>query len=64
PLERFQEERPDEYERLVEKGELEDRIVDAPTKAKLRDAKAFGFTAVAIGLLLVIGMIAAVISHL
>ena len=64
PLERFKEERPDEYDRLVKAGTFEERLVDPPTRAQLRHARMFGFTAVAIGLALVIGMIAAVVSHL
>lgn len=64
PLGRFREERAVEYEKLVESGELESRLVDPPSAGRLRLAKLFGFAAVAIGLLLVIGMIAAIIGHL
>ncbi len=64
PLERFKEERPDEYERLVASGKFEERLVDPPTQAQLHKARIFGFTAVAIGVMLVIAMIVAVASHL
>jgi len=57
PLERFKEERPQEYRRLVERGELDDYLVEAPPAYKLHRARIFGFTAVFIGLALAIGII-------
>jgi cytochrome b subunit of formate dehydrogenase len=56
PLERFKEERPIEYQRLVDAGELDAHLVDPPTRSETRWAYLFGFTAVAIGLLLAIGV--------
>ena len=49
PLERFKEERPLEYQRMVASGTLEQHMVPAPSKAQFRVAQVFGFTAVAIG---------------
>ena len=42
PIERFIEERPLEYERLVETGQLDDYIVEGPTAREIRRAYAFG----------------------
>jgi len=56
PLERFKEERPVEYERLVEAGELEGRLAPAPSESRLRNAAIFGFAAVAAGLGLVVAI--------
>jgi cytochrome b subunit of formate dehydrogenase len=61
PLERFKEERPVEYERLAASGELERRLVDPPTRQALAKARIFGFAAVAIGLLLVVGILGAML---
>lgn len=63
PLERFKEERPHEYRRMVERGELDSHLVDPPTKAQLRKIRFWGFTAVAVGLLLVFGILAAFLGH-
>ena len=49
-LEEFKHEHPLEYQRLVDSGELESRLVDAPTAGKLAAAKALGFVLIAIGL--------------
>jgi len=57
PLHRFQEERPAEYARLVEHGQLESLLDEAPSERELRLARGFGFTAVAIGLLLALGIL-------
>lgn len=56
PLERFKAERPVEYRRLVERGELEGRLVPAPSAAEIRSARIRGLSAVAIGLILVAGI--------
>jgi hypothetical protein len=50
PLERFKEERPLEYQRMVASGTLEQHMVPAPSEAQFRVAQVFGFTAVAIGI--------------
>jgi cytochrome b subunit of formate dehydrogenase len=52
PLERFKDERPLEYERLVAQGKLDSYLVPPPTASDLRRAYIFGFTAVAIGVIL------------
>ena len=49
PLHRFKEERPVEYQRLVDSNTLEQYFVPAPSKAQIQVAHVFGFTAVAIG---------------
>ncbi len=56
PLERFKEERPLEYQRLVGAGELDAYLVDPPTRSETRWAYAFGFSAVVVGLLLAIAI--------
>lgn len=63
PLERFKEERALEYQRLADAGKLDERLVDPPTPEQIRRARVFGFTAVAIGILLVIGILVGVILY-
>lgn len=63
PLEQFKEERPREYRHLVERGELEALLVDPPTPEKLKRAKIFGFSAVAVGTALLIGILASFLSY-
>jgi len=53
PLARFQEERPEEYRRLVEEGRLEDLLADAPSRRARLLAAVFGFSAYAAGLVLI-----------
>jgi hypothetical protein len=62
PLERFKEERPIEYARLVADNELESRLVEAPTCDELTTARMFGFTALTLGVLLAIGIFWAMIG--
>ena len=57
PLARLREERPLEYERLVREGRLEAMLDDPPTARQVRTARILGFTAVAIGLLLAVGIL-------
>ena len=64
PLERFKDERPLEYQRLVDSGELQARLVDAPTPSELRTARIFGFTALTIGLLLAVGIFWSILAPL
>lgn len=52
PLQRFKEERPLEYERLVQSGKLEQRLEEAPPRSAVVKAYVFGGLALAIGLLL------------
>jgi cytochrome b subunit of formate dehydrogenase len=56
-LERFKHERPLEYERLVETGELENFIVEPPTEAEAKRAYFWGTIFLVIGVLLAIGII-------
>lgn len=51
-VEEFKHEHPLEYQRLVDTGELQGRLVDAPSPAKLTAAKALAFTLIAMGLTL------------
>jgi hypothetical protein len=57
PLARFKEERPLEYERMVAEGRLEAAMAPAPTESEVRYARLFGFTAVALGLLLALAIL-------
>jgi hypothetical protein len=57
PLERFKEERPVEYERLVKNGELEKRLVGPPSNCHQVAAYVFGFATFAIGILLIIAIL-------
>lgn len=56
PLERFRAERADEYDRLVQQGNLERWIVDAPTRDQMRFAYGFGFTALFVGVILIVAI--------
>jgi hypothetical protein len=51
-LEEFKHEHPLEYQRLVDSGELESRLVDAPTPGKMKAARVLGFTLITFGLTL------------
>jgi thiosulfate reductase cytochrome b subunit len=59
PLERFKEERPLEYERMVANGTLEKNLVPAPEGANLTAAYVFGTIAVLIGLACAVGIFVA-----
>jgi len=63
PLERFKEERPVEYDRLVASGQLESRLAPPPSASRLRNAALFGFTAVAIGLILVFAIFWSLLAY-
>ena len=62
-LERFKEERPLEYQRLVDNNELDKYLVDPPRPAELRRAHIWGAIFVTIGLALAIGIFWAVFAH-
>jgi cytochrome b subunit of formate dehydrogenase len=51
-LEEFKRDHAIEYQRLVETGELEKRLVEPPSAAKVKASKALGFTLIAVGLIL------------
>ncbi len=59
PLERFKEERKEEYQRLVEQGKLEEYLVDPPERSQIKTIRFWGFLAVAVGLLLALGILLA-----
>jgi len=63
PLDRFKDERPMEYERLVAQGKLDDYIVPAPTAAQMRRAYIFGFTALTIGVILAFFIFWGLLTH-
>ena len=62
PLERFKDERPLEYQRMVAAGTLEKHFVPPPTPEALRRAHIFGFTALAIGIVLAVFIFWALLS--
>ena len=51
-LEDFKHEHAVEYQRLVDSGELEKHLVDAPSAGKLAASKILGFTLIVVGLTL------------
>ncbi len=61
PLEEFKQDRPREYQELVESGRLEEMLMEAPAEKTARRWKMFGFTALAIGLALVLLIIYSVL---
>ena len=63
PLERFKAERPLEYQRLLENNELDDYLVEGPTRKQTRDAYIFGSIFLTIGVLLAAGIIWALLTH-
>jgi hypothetical protein len=63
PLGRFKSERPLEYQRLLDNGELNDYLVTAPTVTEMRRAHVFGSIALIIGIALAIGIIWALLTH-
>jgi len=63
PLEKFKEERPREYQRMVEKGTLEANLRNAPTREEMMWVYFFGFFALSIGLALAVAIFWALLSH-
>lgn len=61
PLEEFKLDRPDEYKKLVDNGELEKYIVEPYPPIVIRGIKLFGWTALSIGLSMVLWIIYAMI---
>ncbi len=57
PLEEFKNDRPREYEELVESGELEGLLMPAPLPSVSRNWRRLGFTALGIGLFLIVLML-------
>jgi cytochrome b subunit of formate dehydrogenase len=64
PLARFEEERPEEYGRLVEQGRLEEVLAEPPTRRERLLATAFGSVAYAAGLVLVVAILWSVLFAL
>ena len=54
PLEKFKLDRPREYRQLVEAGELEKRMMPPPPPILVQFWRRFGFTALTIGLLMIL----------
>jgi len=63
PLHRFKAERPLEYQRLVDNNELDNYIVDPPTRSEAITAYVWGTIFLATGVALAIGIIWALLSH-
>ena len=61
PLEEFKLDRPEEYRKLVESGELEKYIVEPYQPIVIKAIKVFGWTALSIGLSMVIWIIYAML---
>lgn len=63
PLERFKEERPEEYERLEKAGTLESVLVPPPTKRERLVSTLFGAVSYLIGLLLIVAIFTTLIAY-
>jgi hypothetical protein len=61
PLEEFKQDRPREYQQAVERGELEALLMPAPQPIMARFWRRFGFTALGIGISLILLIIYAMI---
>ena len=61
PLEEFKLDRPEEYQKLIESGELEKYLVEPYPPIVIRAIKVFGWTALTIGLSMVLWIIYAMI---
>ena len=63
PLEHFKHERPREYEELKESGKLDDRVFEMEfSNERMRIIKFFGYTALIIGVLLIIAIVYTLIA--
>ncbi len=63
PLERFIEERPEEYERLLREGKLDDIIVEPPSQLARALSTWFGYVALGVGVILVVSIFATFLFH-
>jgi len=55
PLEHFKHERPREYQELKESGKLDQRVFEKEfSKDRMRTIRFFGFTALGIGVILIL----------
>jgi cytochrome b subunit of formate dehydrogenase len=64
PLEDFKRDHRVEYNRLVASGELEKRLVDAPTRPMTLGSKLLGFALIAFGLLLLVLVLIGIFNDL
>lgn len=55
-LERFRDERPDEYERLMRENKLDTVLTGPPTRGQILFSRIFGFTTVSIGVVLIVAI--------
>ena len=63
PMERFKEERPLEYQRMVEQGSLEASMSEPPSRQEMGWTYAFGFLALGVGLILAVAIFWALLSR-
>lgn len=62
-LDKFKEERPEEYKRLVEQGDLEKYLVPPPSKSSIIKCLIFGYTTLGLGLALNILILVTLFLH-
>lgn len=62
-LEEFRADHPAQYQRLVDSGELEKFLVDAPSQPMKRGSKILGLTLIAVGLTLLVLVINGFLTH-
>ena len=63
PLERFIEERPEEYERLLREGRLDSIIVEQPSQLARTLSTWFGYAALGVGVILIVAIFATFLFH-
>jgi len=56
PLDRFREERPDQYDRMMRDGQLADMLAGPPTEDQVTFARWFGFASLFVGLVLIVAI--------
>jgi cytochrome b subunit of formate dehydrogenase len=64
PLEEFKREHTLEYDRLVETGQLQKYLVDAPSQPMTLGSKILGFTLIAIGLILLVLVLTGLVTSM
>ena len=63
PLKRFQEERPEEYKRIVEEGRLDEILTEPPSVLARAIAETFGLAAFVIGTALTVAIFWSLLTH-